>query len=119
MLTGMLNSYFSCVRGNGPVPNIAAVPAAMLDDISHQAEFLSKQASKQASCQYLEFRSDFLFFPQSLGTFFSALVVGTAIKISNQALPRLLCTPWWCLFFSKTNSRKFQFNFLQFTAIYI
>ena len=49
MLTGMLNFYFSCVRGNVPVPNIAAETAAMLDDVSHQAEFLSKQASKQAS----------------------------------------------------------------------
>lgn len=45
MLTGMLNFYFSCVRGNVPVPNIAAETAAMLDDVSHQAEFASKQAS--------------------------------------------------------------------------
>lgn len=67
MLTGMLNFYFSCVRGNVPVPNIAAETAAMLDDVSHQAEFLSKQASKQATCQYSEFRPDFLFFSAIFG----------------------------------------------------
>ena len=67
MLAGIQNFYLSCVRGNVPVLNIAAVPAAMLDDVSHQAEFLSKQASKQAICQYSEFRSDFLLFSAIFG----------------------------------------------------
>ena len=65
MLTGMLNFYFSCVRGNVPVPNIAAETAAMLDDVSHQAEF----SSKQVSCHISINLSDFGFlFPAVRGT---------------------------------------------------
>ena len=59
MLTGMLNFCVSCTRGNVSVPNIAADTAAMLDDVSHQAEF----ASKQVSCHIVLTCSDsgFLF----------------------------------------------------------
>lgn len=63
MLAGIQNFYLSCSRGNVPVSNIAAGTAAMLDDVSHQAEFLSKQAI----CQYSEFRSDFLLFSAIFG----------------------------------------------------
>ena len=103
--TAMPSMVFLCSRFQK-----IADSSAILDDVSHQVEFSSKQASKQVACQRVASHSDFLI-P------FSAIWSGAlscpdfrkTYKISQRIADKGTCvsSSAFCLG-NNNNSREFQ-----------